>query len=54
MYVGENIAKGYTTIPEVMLAWKNSEAHCKAIMDTLYKEFGASTYNGYWVQEFGR
>ena len=54
MYVGENIAKGYTTIPDVMLAWKNSEAHCKAMMDTLYKEFGASTYNGYWVQEFGR
>ena len=54
MYVGENIAKGYTTTPEVMLAWKNSEAHCKAMMDTLYKEFGASTYNGYWVQELGK
>jgi uncharacterized protein YkwD len=54
MYVGENIAKGYSGISEVMLAWKNSEAHCKAMMDTLYKEFGASAYNGYWVQEFGR
>jgi uncharacterized protein YkwD len=53
-YVGENIAKGYTTINDVMLAWKNSEAHCKAMMDTLYKEFGAYEYNGYWVQEFGR
>lgn len=53
-YVGENIAKGYTTINDVMVAWKNSEAHCKAMMDTLYKEFGACEYNGYWVQEFGR
>jgi len=54
MYVGENIAKGYTTISDVMLAWKNSEAHCTAMMDTLYKEFGAAEYSGYWVQEFGR
>lgn len=54
MYVGENIAKGYNTISDVMLAWKNSEAHCKAMMDTLYKEFGAAEYSGYWVQEFGR
>jgi uncharacterized protein YkwD len=37
-----------------MLAWKNSEAHCKAMMDTLYKEFGAAEHSGYWVQEFGR
>jgi uncharacterized protein YkwD len=54
MYVGENIAKGYSTISDVLFAWKNSEAHCRAMMDTLYKEFGASEYNGYWVQEFGR
>ena len=54
MYVGENIAKGYPTISDVMLAWKNSEAHCAAMMDTLYKEFGAAEYSGYWVQEFGR
>jgi len=53
-YVGENIGKGYTTISAVMQAWQQSEAHCKAMMDTLYKEMGASEYNEYWVQEFGR
>lgn len=53
-YVGENIAKGYTSTGEVMLAWQLSEAHCRAMMDTLYKEIGAAEYNGYWVQEFGR
>jgi uncharacterized protein YkwD len=53
-YVGENIAKGYTAIGDVMLAWQLSEAHCKAMMDTLYKEMGAAKCNGYWVQEFGR
>jgi len=53
-YVGENIAKGYSTIGDVMAAWRQSEAHCKAMMDTLYKEIGASRYDTYWVQEFGR
>ena len=53
-YVGENIGRGYATIGEVMLAWQLSEAHCKAMMDTLYKEMGASQYGEYWVQEFGR
>ena len=53
-YVGENIGRGYKTISEVMLAWQLSEAHCRAMMDTLYKEMGASQYSEYWVQEFGR
>jgi uncharacterized protein YkwD len=53
-YVGENIAKGYTTIGDVMLGWQQSEAHCRAMMDTLYKEMGAGRYDTYWVQEFGR
>lgn len=51
---GENIGKGYHTISEVMAAWKSSESHCKAIMDGRYVEFGAYSYNGYWVQEFGK
>jgi uncharacterized protein YkwD len=53
-YVGENIAKGYASISDVMPAWRMSEAHCKAMMDTLYKEISACEYGGYWVQEFGR
>jgi len=53
-YVGENIAEGYTTIASVMLAWKNSPDHCMTMMDTLYIEMGAYSYNGYWVEDFGR
>ena len=53
-YVGENIAMAYYTIPAVMEAWKQSEEHCKAMMDTLYKEMGAAETHGYWTQEFGR
>lgn len=35
-------------------AWKKSEDHCKAMMDSLYVDFGAARYNTIWVQEFGR
>jgi uncharacterized protein YkwD len=53
-YVGENIARGYTTINEVMTGWKESESHCKAMMDTLYNEMGASEVAHYWVLDLGR
>ena len=52
-YVGENIARGYMSVQDVMAGWKNSEDHCKAMMDTLYGEMGAARLNDYWVQEFG-
>jgi uncharacterized protein YkwD len=53
-YVGENIGRGYTTVQQVVNAWKNSEAHCRAMMDTLYREMGAAMSGEYWVQELGR
>jgi uncharacterized protein YkwD len=53
-YVGENIARGYYRIADVMKAWQQSESHCKAIMDTLYKEAGAYNVHDYWVLDFGR
>jgi uncharacterized protein YkwD len=53
-YVGENIARGYNSVEEVMGAWKNSADHCQAMMDSLYKEMGAARLNDYWDQEFGR
>jgi uncharacterized protein YkwD len=53
-YVGENIARGYTSIRDVVNGWKESELHCKAMMDTLYNEMGASRAGNYWVLDFGR
>ncbi|MBC8052675.1 MAG: CAP domain-containing protein [Sphingobacteriaceae bacterium] len=50
----ENIGKGYINIGSVMLAWKASESHCKAMMDAASTDMGAYSYNGYWVQEFGK
>jgi uncharacterized protein YkwD len=54
LYVGENIGRGYTTVQEVVAAWKKSEAHCRAMMDSLYKEMGVALYEEYWVQELGK
>ena len=50
----ENIGKGYKDIGAVLSAWKASESHCKAMMDSASVEMGAYSYNGFWVQEFGR
>jgi uncharacterized protein YkwD len=52
--VGEDIAKGYSTIKDVVNAWKNSEGHCKAMMDSLYTEMGAGKYKKYWVLDMGK
>ncbi|RYU92007.1 CAP domain-containing protein [Mucilaginibacter terrigena] len=51
--IGENIAQGQTTIPEVMAGWFKSEGHCKNLMNPGFKEVGVAEYNKYWVQDFG-
>lgn len=53
-YVGETIARNYKTVKSVMLAWRESESHCRAIMDSIYFEIGAAKYNNYWVLKLGR
>jgi uncharacterized protein YkwD len=53
-YVGENIARGYYSINQVMMGWQASEDHCRAMMDSLYQQMGAARSGDYWVQEFGR
>ena len=52
-YVGENIARGYSNVQQVIQAWLQSEDHCKALMDTLYVEMGVARYQNYWVQKLG-
>lgn len=51
--IGEVIARNYTTVDEVILGWKNSESHCKAMMDTSYTEAGAGKAGSYWVMDLG-
>jgi uncharacterized protein YkwD len=52
-YVSENIARGFSSVEPVMEAWKKSEDHCKAMMDSSQTHMGAANVNTYWVQEFG-
>lgn len=52
--VGENIARGYDLIKNVVNGWKSSESHCKAMMDSLYSEMGAARYKDYWVMDMGQ
>jgi uncharacterized protein YkwD len=51
--IGENIAFGQTSIPEVMAGWFKSEGHCKNLMNPGFKEVGVAEKNKYWVQDFG-
>lgn len=50
---GENIAEGYPTEEEVIMAWLSSEGHCKNIMSADFKEMGVATSGKYWTQVFG-
>ncbi|MES2266187.1 MAG: CAP domain-containing protein [Bacteroidota bacterium] len=51
--IGENIAFGQTSIPEVMAGWFKSEGHCKNLMNPGFKEVGVAESDKYWVQDFG-
>jgi uncharacterized protein YkwD len=59
--LGENIAAGFTTVPEVMAAWEDSPDHCENLMNPAFTEVGvscvpgtaSSTYSHYWAMELG-
>jgi uncharacterized protein YkwD len=53
-YVGEVIARNYSTSAEVVLGWKNSEDHCKAMMSNTYVEMGAGKSGKIWVANLGK
>ena len=56
LWVGENIAAGYTSPEQVMQGWMNSPDHKENILQ--FKELGVAvrvsrTGRAYWAQEFG-
>ncbi|NLE29779.1 MAG: CAP domain-containing protein [Phycisphaerae bacterium] len=58
LWVGENIAAGYTTPEQVMQGWMNSPDHKENILRIQFKELGVGVRVSpvgrvYWVQEFG-
>jgi len=60
--VGENIAAGFDSIPNVMEGWLTSDDHCANLMDSGFVEIGMacvpgtknSTYYTYWTMDLGR
>ena len=55
--VGENIAYGPKSVPEVVRGWLDSPDHCENIMDPRFREMGIALAQGsgrkhglYWVQ----
>lgn len=50
----ENIAKGYSTEETVIEGWKNSEGHCKNMMNGNLTEMGVGKSGAYWTQLFGK
>ncbi|MET0661220.1 MAG: CAP domain-containing protein [Steroidobacteraceae bacterium] len=59
--VGENIAAGPTTAPDVVTLWLKSPGHCANIMSPEFTHMGLAFAEDrkrqsgvYWAQEFGR
>lgn len=62
-YIGENIAKGYKTLHDVIAGWIDSDGHCRNLMDAHFTQLGMSLlesdntedkYGKYWTQDFGQ
>lgn len=51
--VGENIAKGQSTVAQVMEEWMASPGHKRNILQAKYDEVGFGVYGNVWVQNFG-
>lgn len=50
--VGENICEGANTVTEAVKLWRESDGHCKNMLNAKFVEFGAAEADGYWVQVF--
>lgn len=53
-WVGENIARGQTSINQVMTDWMNSPGHRANILHESFTQIGAVRVGNHWVQVFAR
>lgn len=51
-YMGENIARGYTSSLQVTQAWVNSSGHFTNMVNSNYTMMGTGFNSNYWVQLF--
>ncbi|MAE68821.1 MAG: CAP domain-containing protein [Candidatus Peribacteraceae bacterium] len=54
IYLGENIAKGQSTVAQVIEEWMASESHREAMLSKDYQEVGVGIVDDIWVLNFGR
>jgi len=52
-YIGENVARGSVTVEGIMERWKNSDKHCRTMMDNYFTYFAVAYEDYCWVQMFG-
>ncbi|MEO0628486.1 MAG: CAP domain-containing protein [Bacteroidota bacterium] len=48
--VGENIARGFTSIEQVVEAWFDSPGHCQNLMSPNFTEIALARTNTFWTQ----
>ena len=53
-WIGENLARGFYNIEDVLTAWNNSEKHRDTLLSDHFCEVGIANYEGIWVAHFGR
>jgi len=52
LFVGENIAAGFTTPQAVFNAWQASPEHNANMLNRNFSQVGIAEVNGYWVTDF--
>lgn len=53
VFLGENIAKGQTTVAQVISEWMASDSHREAMLSKDYTEIGVGIVGDIWVLNFG-
>lgn len=48
--VGENIARGFTSVQQVVDAWFESPGHCQNLMNENFTEIALARSNNFWTQ----
>lgn len=53
VFLGENIAKGQSTVAQVIKEWMESPSHREAMLSRDYQEIGVGIVDDIWVLNFG-
>lgn len=52
-YVGENVARGYSSAKAVFDGWRRSSGHNRNMLNGRFEAIGIAEQNGYWTTIFG-